>query len=539
VYDWGVSSLDPRLARTPEARVERVEDLVQRVLDGAVRIPTFQRGLRWAEKDVLDFFDSINRGLPVGSLLLSTRDAEAGVVKLGPIEIDAPGYQRAWWVVDGQQRLTSLAAALARPLPFAEADDEFVVYFDPQAKSFLGKPKGEIPTHWVELPRLRESGELNAWLLEWPHRDDKQLNREVILAGTRIRDYRIPLYVVETSEDDVLREIFFRVNKSGKPLDWSEVHDALYGNRGDEPTTLTDLADALSELAMGRREEDELVVDMAAALGLDPTRNLKEHRDRGDWPDDAAARTLPALKQALLFLKKRAEIPHLRLLPRSFVVGVVARFFALHPSPGARSKTLLVRWVWRALLLDGGVDVRTLSRRAVASIQGDEEESVQALLATAPKKRTTVALDETFDGRAAQSKLAALAMVSLKPRSLESGRPLDVAHLLEEEGVEAFKNVVAMTKGGPENRMLHPRADNLRALIHERAQVGSTDPVLASHAIGREAARALVEKDVDRLRTSRRAELTAALQALGDRLAGWRRNDNDRPSIEHIVRERR
>jgi len=39
------------------------------VYRGHVRVPSFQRGLRWEASDVQDLFDSIYRGYPIGSLL--------------------------------------------------------------------------------------------------------------------------------------------------------------------------------------------------------------------------------------------------------------------------------------------------------------------------------------------------------------------------------------------------------------------------------------------------------------------------------------
>ena len=106
-----------RLAVQPEASTETVENLVRSVLGGKMRVPSFQRGLKWKAKDVRDLFDSIYVGYPIGALLLQKAPAEAGKVKLGPLQIQAPETQSALWVVDGQQRLVSLAAALGRPVP--------------------------------------------------------------------------------------------------------------------------------------------------------------------------------------------------------------------------------------------------------------------------------------------------------------------------------------------------------------------------------------------------------------------------------------
>jgi hypothetical protein len=84
-----------RLERRPEARAFSVEALLQHVRDGKIRIPDFQRPLRWRANDVLDLLDSIYRGFPVGDLLLFKRAAEAGVVHVGPVHVHAPAVPDA------------------------------------------------------------------------------------------------------------------------------------------------------------------------------------------------------------------------------------------------------------------------------------------------------------------------------------------------------------------------------------------------------------------------------------------------------------
>ena len=88
----------------PTATTLDVEQLTKWAWDGRIRIPHFQRPLRWQRDDVIKFFDSIVRGYPVGSLLLWHRPASAETLQLGALRIDAPQLPDALWVVDGQQR---------------------------------------------------------------------------------------------------------------------------------------------------------------------------------------------------------------------------------------------------------------------------------------------------------------------------------------------------------------------------------------------------------------------------------------------------
>jgi len=541
------------LRRPPEAGTESVVDLVDyAVRQGKVRIPEFQRTLKWTSEDVLSFFDSIYRGLPVGSLLFWKRPGDARPVQLGPLRVNATEMKDAWWVVDGQQRLVSLVAGLARPLPLPakpEPSDPFVVYFDPQATQFKAPPRrGEVPSEWVPLPVLLDATVLAEWIHKWPHSKEEQLRRNVFEAGSRIREYKLPRYLVDAPDDeagsDLLREIFFRVNKFGKVLSWDEVHDALYGRKGGVPSTTRELSDELAELGMGRPDEGQVATCLLALRGLDVTRPLAEHHRKDPRVlEGAIADALPALRQALAFLRKRGEIPHLRLLPRAMVLEVLTRFFGEHPEPSARTLELLVRWVWRVLVGEHTLDERTLERRTLAAVGTDEEDSIQAMLELLPRTAPTkIALPATFDARTAESRVAMLALASLAPRRFSDGELMDVSLLVEDHGADAFSPIIR-SRGelagvrGPENRVLHS-AQGIREAIEGRtSSLGLPDPVLESHAITTSSMQALARSDEQGFLSERRARMEATLQSVAMRLAGWRRGDRDRPSIERLLRQ--
>jgi hypothetical protein len=528
------------LVRRPEARAEAVEDLVARVLRGEIRIPVFQRGLQWKDEHVLALFDSVYRGFPIGSLLLRHGPAPAKQLQIGPLIANGEETKQALWVVDGQQRITALAAALGRdPSLPGRGADPYVVYFDPAEQAFRGPAReGVVPSQWVPLPRLLDASALHEWVFAWPHSSDAELRGAVFEAGKRIREYKVPMYVIETDDEEVLRTIFHRVNNSGVSLSWEQVHDALYGHRGSSPSTLSELADQLEELGMGRPvEDDHLLPCLVALRGRDVTRSLGEHlRDDPRLLEGAVADALPVIREVLGFLRARAEIPHLRLLPYSTPLPVLTRFFRVHPEPSERSLTLLVRWVWRSFL-GRAPDDRLLKRRGVSSVIDDEEASVQRLLGLLPAEPAAVVVGDHFDARSAHSRIILLAMASLRPGSLGGGGAIDVAALIRERDVDAFRPLFPLQKGitrSPSNRVLLPgrgsAAAEIRACIEER---GIEDAVLRSHGISPDVAEAILDRDAQRAISLRSENLRRAMLHLGQRLAEWGRSD--RPSIEYLL----
>lgn len=531
-----------RLDLKPAALTQTVEDLVGNVRRGLVRIPRFQRPLKWTSDDVVQLFDSIYRGYPVGSLLFRKAYAEAAHLKIGPLSIDAPESHEALWVVDGQQRLTALTAGLARPVPEKMAEgDVWVVFFDPVEQLFRPLPRdGQVPDTWVPVSKLFDASDLSEWVHNWAHRPDAALRTVVFQAGSRVRQFEIPMYVVETGDEDLLKHIFFRINKSGRPLEWEDVHDALFGGTGEHPSTLPELANELSKLGMGRPDENQLLGCLIAFRGLDVTRNFAEHYRRSQQVLTAAVpEALPAIRRVLSFLKVRVEIPHLRLLPRIVPLVVLTRFFAIFPEPRSRTLELLTRWTWRGLLNAPFYDERTVLRRGVSAIEdGDEEGSAQKLVATVPAElKLEYVMPERFDARAADSRLALLAMASLNPVDLTAMTPVDVSSLIEAHGVDAFRRILptkASAGRTPANRLLldgHGPAK--RQLVDRITEDGADSHILGSHGIDTEAAVFLMEGRDEEFLARRRATLEQVVRQLGGRLAGWTRAD--RPSIGYIL----
>lgn len=506
-------------------------------------MPRFQRGLRWASSDVVKLFDSIYRGYPVGSLLFYKRLAKADLLAVGPVTVEAPEISDAWWVVDGQQRVTALTACLTRPTPLPVRPtrvDPYVLYFDAERQKFEPPPAtGKISSVWVPLPQLFEASRLTEWVYGWQHRADEELRRVVFEAGARIREYPIPLYLIETEDSKVAEEIYYRVNKSGKPLDWPAVHKALFGGESASPSTLEELSAELAGVGMGRLDKSRLLTSLLALRGLDPTRSLAEHYDKDSQVlSDAVSEALPILRRVLSFLRSDAGIPHLRLLPKSILLDVLMRFFARHEDPRPRTRALLARWFWRTLLGAGNFDDRTLRRRGINAVVEDEEESVQELLRLVHKDRPRPSeLPEAFDARADESRIALLALAHLGPRHLSSCEPIDIAGLLEKQDKDAFVKILKPTGArsrSAANRMLHPGGLPLHRLLRHRILThGMDDSILWSHAIDARAAELLAAGDMDGFLARRAETLTEEVRRFGERMAAW--DHNDRPSIDHLL----
>ena len=130
-----------RLQDRPEAKILKVEDLLKHALQGRLRVPHFQRPLRWRSEDIVALFDSIYRGYPIGDLLFLQRDAGESSLTFGPRGVAAAARPDAWLIIDGQQRIVALVGALLHPETRPQGDI-YAIWFDLERETFHWAPQG-------------------------------------------------------------------------------------------------------------------------------------------------------------------------------------------------------------------------------------------------------------------------------------------------------------------------------------------------------------------------------------------------------------
>jgi len=472
----------------PVADVRRLSELVEFAREGQVRMPRFQRGFRWDHRDVDNLFDSVRRGFPIGSLLLWKRSAPAEDVEFGSFVVRADEEASALWVVDGQQRLTTLVATLTRHENVAP---QFELYFDLVSERFVRRGQRRVPPiDWLPMDLVLDTSALLDDLIRRRDEgiDEQALYRARELAST-VAEYRVPISVVETDDEGILREIFHRMNSGGHRITAAEVFRALHaafepGSAGDLKTLL----DTVNSKGFGSLRDDTVLRCVLAVRGGDIYREFQREFKEGEDPAETFELTARSMERVFAFLRDDASIPHARALPYNGVLPILTRFFSLHPDPEPRNRNLLRRWVWRGSMA-WGRDVSAL-RRAVQDVNEDELGSVQRLLrGVEPGEPSGVDLEAVQLNKAATKMNIAL-LSSLGPRNLVDEDHVDVAALLDEEGPDALLAVVEPSHPQLAGRLLHPQLDptEIAALLQR-----TSAEVRESHAIPEAAITALLD----------------------------------------------
>ena len=382
-------------AMQPKHETFRLSELRDLVATGRVRIPDFQRSFRWTNQDVVALFDSLHHGYPIGNLLMWKREAPAQRLTVGSIDIDAPQRPDALWLVDGQQRVTSIINAMDAG---SQRDARFAVGYDLEnacVVSTLGRHSRAV------MPLFRLFDFVSAWQWFEENTEFQALRGRYQEAFNTFNAVSVPATVLEGADEDKLRVIFDRINQSGKKLKSFEVFEALNSSVSDG-RTLRSISDAVARSTnFGLLSEDQVLNVLKARRNPDYMRDVRdefgdERRKNSDFPDEdrdeAYAQTEFVLKRATRFLQDNCCIPHVTLLPYSAILVVVSRFFALFPEPKRRNKELLKRWVWRTIvktiegtISSGNVQTRTFLKSVR---RGDESDSAQGLLESVGERVT-------------------------------------------------------------------------------------------------------------------------------------------------------
>jgi len=380
---------DETVSRNESFTIEEMSKLVR---NGRVRIPEFQRSFRWDASDVLSLFDSILRGYPFGSFLLWKQPAPAAELVIGALRVNAEERTEALWVVDGQQRITSLVNAID-PLA-ADADERFRILYSLTRRQVIG-PRDVGSDIAIPLPDLFDFGRALGWLASHP--DAKEYAPEVQRVTALLNRVEVSAAVIEQGDERVLRDVFDRINSRGKRLDAAEIFDALHSSGaadGESDLSLPAIASRIDHATdFGTLDRTAVVQALLVRRHPDITRDVHSEFNpnraaEGAFPGESEAeayeRTEAALLRAVRFLQDQAGIPHFTFLPFRFQLLILVRFFGFFDSPSPRNLELISRWFWRSTVAAAPLgftgstrDVRT---QAGFVHQNDESGSVQRLL---------------------------------------------------------------------------------------------------------------------------------------------------------------
>lgn len=431
-----------------------IQELVNKIAAGQIRIPSFQRGFVWDADRVAHLMDSIYKGYPFGSLLFwRTKTPLSSERKLGPFslpkkDLDFPTD----YVLDGQQRATSIFGVFQTELqPEAGEDDSaFRIYFDlaaaqnVQDSCFLYVPAADVdPNRHFPLRLLFNPPEYRRYL----SKIDEAIAEKVDTLYTRFTQARIPVQTFETDERAAVAIVFERINRMGVELDTLQLLSAwTWSDDFDLQEEFRDLAESLEPFGFKDVGEDSnLLLRCCAAIisgDASPSAII-------DLKGAQVRERFPEIKKGVLgaidFLRSNCKVHSASYLPFASILVPLSVFFATSKEqdtvPNGPQCRAILNWFWRTIF----------SRRYSKRLEQLNEDIGEVLKLRAGNEHELGEFpvdlqpdffrESTFNFNTVNTKAFVLLLAMEGPLNFISGAPVQLQDALRESNRKEFHHL--------------------------------------------------------------------------------------------------
>jgi hypothetical protein len=516
----------------------KLTSLISEIDDGILKIPAFQRDLVWDMDRGVILLDSLAKEYPIGSFLFwESDDYLHSLRNVGNIALrDVPEGRLVNYILDGQQRITSLyAAAKAATVRLADGKErQYRIWVD-----LDGDGTEELPI-FVESSNGSSTVPFDGLVGSSPHLFTKGLDDNRQQRFTQLRDafltYDFSVIRVRNKPLDVVCDIFERINNLGTPL---SLFDLVAAKTWSEKFDLRNALDgALEALRPTRYDQLPATVFIQTASAL--TRNSVRREEvlklsREEMPC-AWAETRRFLGMAVGFVRTGVGIPVAQMLPYPAVLVAYSYFFfkVRGHLPTAGQAALLTSYFWRA-----GV-----SRRYTGASETLLNQDLRLMAEIALNRTNTVpfgaeiaadfVINTPLSGSNAVSKTFVCLLAMRHPKSFTNGNPvvIDGAHLsransrhyhhffprahLKGHSLEEHANSVANVALVPadENLGWSDKAPMEYLLQIQKSKNPSVFGVLPSHYVGSPDAFGIADDNFESFLRKRARRLATAVNRL-------------------------
>lgn len=431
-----------------------IRKILEHVQNGTIRVPAFQRGFVWDAERVAYLMDSIYKNYPFGSLILwRSKEKLSHERQLGPFELPEvePEYPIDY-VLDGQQRLTSIFGVFQTDLSPVEDASWTEIYFDMSAEDDLQDSQFlSLRPDEVDIKKHFPIGtffDVTAYRKATEHLDADEAK---LIDGVQslFKEATIPTQEVDTEDRAKVAIVFERVNRLGVELDTFQLLSAwTWSDNFDLQERIRTLADEVAPHGFGDISEDNnLILRCCAAVVADDASpatlmGLKgaEVRARFDEIENG-------VKGAIDFCRGNLSVKTLANLPYPSLLVPLAVFYATPDTKGVKvsdsQRDTIVRWFWKSCFsrrFSAGV-LRNL-KRDIDEIKKLRETGISELTSFVAPLDQEYFIDQSFTIGTVHTKTLILLLANKGPRSFVSGQSVDLGPVLQAYNREEFHHLM-------------------------------------------------------------------------------------------------
>lgn len=347
----------------PKPDSKKYADLINEIQKGIIKIPKFQRDFVWTIDKTAKLLDSILKGYPIGTFILWQTDERINDIKnVGNLDIpDTPDGVKVQYVLDGQQRITSLFAAYLgahiQKVGEKKITDygNIVVNLDVDINDNDEQVITEEPVSDKHISLCDVLNFSYSKAKELSARFSEAELEKIDAYSTAFKTYEFSTVVLRKEDIDSAIEVFTRINTGGQTLTLFEIMSAKTYDEPQKFDMQVKWDDFIKELREIKYEgvSSSVVLSLLALL-LSRTKECKRKTilslDKQAIIDSWDG-VISALKDSVDYFRTTFRIPVSQLLPYDSLLVPFAYFFYQNKGkPNADQRKYLEEYFWRMSL---------------------------------------------------------------------------------------------------------------------------------------------------------------------------------------------
>jgi hypothetical protein len=323
----------------PDNHNKKYEALFVEIDTGQIKLPMFQREFVWEKEQSAKLIDSILKGFPIGTFIFwKTKEELRSYKEVGNHKLpDTPKGDYAQYILDGQQRITSLYAIrkgirITKDGKEVDYRDIFInLDYDPEADEQIVVTEKVDGKSFVSVHDVLSKSMGTFYKTLSPSQAD-----QVDAYKNKLTTYDFSTITIKDYPIEVACEVFSRINTGGKAL---TVFEIMVAKTYDE-TRKFDLAEKFEPLRDGSGDDkdcltaakfetvpESIIMQCVAAIILKAVRSRDILKIRRDLFIDNWEPMKASLFTAIDFIRSELRVPVSQLVPYPALLVPLTYFF--------------------------------------------------------------------------------------------------------------------------------------------------------------------------------------------------------------------
>ncbi|OMF12827.1 hypothetical protein BK131_16400 [Paenibacillus amylolyticus] len=330
-----------------------IDRLRNKIIEGEIKIPPFQRVFVWKKEQITDLMDSIYNDYPIGSVLLwEVNENLPALRNIGGYKLpDKTGEFPINYILDGQQRITSIFGAFIGEEIDTEDktnSENFNIYFDLEDERFIHFEDINNAHQVLKSSILFNVNEFFDEVVKLP----PELREKARNLQSIFQNYELPTVTIKKRNKGEVGTIFERINNTGTPLSALELMIAWTWSEDYHLTTVFNKVYKLLETKNFEDIKEKVILQCFGAI-IKKTTVTKDILELDpDSIRDNSELLIKSIEKSLDYLQQEFNVISEDFLPKSQILVPLSFLFSKVHSPTAHQNKIIKQWFWRVALSD-------------------------------------------------------------------------------------------------------------------------------------------------------------------------------------------